>query len=503
VNKLIYFLFYIFLTGTCYSQGINNLWLLGYDNPTGPPWGLPYGGIDIDFMTGVPDISFESRNINFTSTNASICDTNGNLLFYSNGICVANAQHDTMQNGSGINPGWYVNNSGSFGSGIPQACLIIPYPDHDSLYYLFHSTIDTIIGQFAVAQKLYMSIINMNSDNGLGAVISKNNIIILDTLNHGKLTACKHANGRDWWIICHKAYSKIFYKSLVTPFGVYGPYTQQIGMFRQPDNGQACFSPDGTKYAYYSSDLGNQGAQLFDFNRCTGMFSHPYYLNIQDTSYLINGVAFSPNSNLLYASTPWRMYQFDCTAPDINASKYLVAEWDSFYSPPGYPFATTFYSSQLAPDGKIYTSSSNSSLFLHVINFPDSIGSACDMVQHGISLPTYNGFGVPNHPNYFLGKIPGSLCDTIIGVGIEENNSINFVLAPNPNDGYFAISYAPQKEPGAMEIYDLLGNLVLRDPITQWSQFKNVYVSHIPNGIYLCRISWEDRIANVKFVKGN
>jgi hypothetical protein len=503
VKKAICILFVIFLTSSCYSQGINNLWLLGYDNPSGPPWGSPYGGTVINFSSGTADTSSELRNINFSSSIANISDGNGILQFYTNGISIGNAQHDTMQNGSGINPGWYVNNNALFGSDIPQSCLIIPYPDNDSLYYLFHSTIDTLIGQYPVALRLYYSLINMNQNNGLGAVISKNNIIISDTLNPGKITACKHANGRDFWLICHKGFSKIFYKLLITPYGVYGPYTQQIGMFRQPDGGQVCFSPDGSRFAYYNSYEGDQGAQLFNFNRCTGMLSHPYYLSIQDSSYGSNGVAFSPNSELLYISALWKVYQFDCTAPDINATKYLVAEWDSFYSPPGFPFATTFNNAQLAPDGKIYISSSNSSLFLHVINQPNNLGVVCDMVQHGCQLPTYNGFGIPNHPNYFLGKIPGSPCDTITGVGIEENHTKGFNLSPNPNDGMFAVSYTPQIEAGAIEIYDLLGSLVLKDLIAQWSQFKNVDVSHIPNGIYLCRLSWGYKTASMKFIKGD
>jgi hypothetical protein len=40
----------------------------------------------------------------------------------------------------------------------------------------------------------------MTLDNGLGAVVSKNNILFSDSLTMN-LFACRHANGRDWWLM--------------------------------------------------------------------------------------------------------------------------------------------------------------------------------------------------------------------------------------------------------------------------------------------------------------
>ncbi|MCO6491920.1 MAG: hypothetical protein J5I98_26120, partial [Phaeodactylibacter sp.] len=73
-------------------------------------------------------------------TNASICDTAGNLLFYTNGIYVANALHQPMENGGGLNPGSHATQQGSGGRGyiLDQGALILPVPESDSLYYLLH-----------------------------------------------------------------------------------------------------------------------------------------------------------------------------------------------------------------------------------------------------------------------------------------------------------------------------------------------------------------------------
>ncbi|MBL0072858.1 MAG: hypothetical protein IPP34_14065 [Bacteroidetes bacterium] len=85
------------------------------------------------------------------------------------------------------------------------------------------------------------------------------------------------------------------------------------------------------------------------------------------------GVAFSPNSQFLFVSSTKYVYQFDVTATNIPSSQTTVAVWDGFYSP-NPPLATLFNILQLAPDGKIYIGTGNSTLHLHVINQPDSAG---------------------------------------------------------------------------------------------------------------------------------
>ena len=66
---------------------------------------------------------------------------------------------------------------------------------------------------------------------------------------------------------------------------------------------------------------------------------------------------------------------------------------------------------QLAPDGKIYSCATNGVNYLHVIHSPDE--ENCQYQQHGIKLPKYNGFSVPNFPHYRLGPLDGSSCDTL------------------------------------------------------------------------------------------
>ncbi|MBK8416498.1 MAG: hypothetical protein IPL22_19510 [Bacteroidetes bacterium] len=306
------------------------------------------------------------------------------------------------KNGSGLNPSSYTS---FYPDGLPppQMNIIIPDPGNSYLFYLFHCTVDDPPGNL-LTHSLYYSVIDMTANGGLGKVIIKNQALLNDTLNAGKLTTCKHANGRDWWIICHKAFTNAFKKFLITPYGITGPFTQNIGTIRAADAAQVQFSPDGMKFAYYGliEDL-----DIFSFNRCTGMLSNPESIIINDSATAV-GVAFSPNSQFLYVSSTNYVYQFDVTAANIMSTKTTVAVWDGFYSP-NPPFATKFDIAQLAPDGKIYIATGNSTLHLHVINQPDSAGLACDLVQHGVPLPAYNFNSLPNHPNYFLGALAKSM----------------------------------------------------------------------------------------------
>ncbi|MFZ1331166.1 MAG: hypothetical protein WAR83_03210, partial [Flavobacteriales bacterium] len=346
------------------AQGVNNYWLGGYSSWAGPP----NGGVDIKFQSGSREVSYEERLIDFRRSNTNISDASGAILLSTNACYVANATGDSLLNGSGLSPGFYTDlyPEGIF---LTQPVLLLQKPESTNIYFLLHGTIDD--GPNSNAEHLYLTTIDINSDGGLGEAITKNVSLIDEDLNVGKITAVRHANGRDWWVFCHKINTNIFYRLLVTPDGVSVDGTQAIGIVRPADVGQVCFSPDGTKFAYYWAvhDL-----EIFNFDRCTGLFSDPVFIPIEDMNGG-GGVAFSPNSRFLYVPSLNDFYQFDTDAADIPASMVHLGTWDGFYSP-FEPFATAFDIAQLAPDGKIYISTGNSTFHLHVIHDPDQPGLA-------------------------------------------------------------------------------------------------------------------------------
>jgi hypothetical protein len=70
---------------------------------------------------------------------------------------------------------------------------------------------------------------------------------------------------------------------------------------------------------------------------------------------------------------------------------------------------------------------------LGVVNNPDSTGSACDFQPFSFYLGGKRTYvGLPNNPNYSLGPLVDSFCDTVLVANelFEEDN--NSVLFPNP-----------------------------------------------------------------------
>ena len=479
------------------QQGINNNWLMGYSS-----WGgSPFGQTRMNFFNGAPTISYDSLEMDFNHTHANISDAIGNMMFYTNGYYLADATNDTMQNGSGLSPGAYAN-AFSDGFGIPQGALIIPKPNSSNLYYLFHNSADGYSQPIpnSISYNFYVTTIDMNVNGGLGTVLSKNVSLLTDSMNPGKIAATKHANGRDWWVMIHRVNTNKFYKFLVTPNVILGPYSQNIGAIRGDGAGQAWFSPDGKKYAYYYV---NDGLDIFDFDRCTATLSNAVHVNMPFENGYNVGMAISPGSNALYVSNTQHVYQFDLTAANIAASQLTVATYDSFVSVfPGFPngFATLFGLSALAPDGKIYITTGNSTIHMHTIDNPDVIGLGCNVNQHSVQLQSVYFNTLPNHPNYFLG------CDTtcttcLVGVPSLTPEGVMLRASPNPNNGNFTLQFNVQSTAGELEIYDVMGKMVMRNYVAPWSQYKRVDITQLKKGIYFCKLKWKHTEQSLKVIK--
>ncbi len=438
--------------------------------------------------------------MSFWDSNALISNPQSELLFYTNGAYIANVNNDTMMNGSGLNPSTYTYQNQD-GLSIPQADIIIPFPDDSIKYYLFHITIDSA---GYIPLYLYYSIVDMNLDGGLGGVVSKNNILAHQPLSFGGLTACKHANGRDWWLICHEyAYDyddDTYLKYLITPDGISGPYTQAIGKLRIRGVGQNVFSLNGNKFANYD---GEDDLDIMDFDRCSGIFSNCIHVAIDDTAFT-TGSAFSPNSKVLYLSSTNYIYQFDLTDADIPASKATVAVYDGFYS--HHPLLkTTFYLTQLMSDGKIYVVTGNGTDYLHVINNPDSIGLGCNVCQHCLHLPQDNHFTIPNYPNYFLGAdTTSSLCDTL-RLNFRDVDDIvkpEINLFPNPTTHILYATSNEKQKFRKVKVFNALG----QEQTVNYSFIKNnehleVNTSALLQGVYFLELFSEKEKIVRRFVK--
>lgn len=473
------------------SQGLSSTWLLGYQSKA-----------RMNFTNTSYSISPEVRKIPFYETQGNISNVNGTLLISSNGIFISDVTGDTMQNGAGINPGQFTSDFSNNGLPIPYGNIVLPMPGDSNKFVLIHQTGNYNAPSALSATEIYYSEIDMTLNSGYGSVTSKNNVIISGSFGWG-IAACKHANGRDWWIVALSDSAKIAFNFLLTPNFLQFISSQNLsipGFYGFV--GQPTFSPDGNKFAFASSNGNSLGfwtsrVQLFNFDRCSGNLVLDTLIDYSDGNVGI-GTAFSPNSKYLYFSTTEQIYQIDTDTSNIGATYQLVALNDTFQSAPPV-FYTNFYLMYLAANGKIYISSTSSVLHLHEMNYPDSAGVACDVQLHNI-YTTHFYIGVPNHPNYYLGALTGSPCDTL-GIGMSElEHDFKFSVSPNPATGDFRIMYLlPQHQSGKLEIYDVNGRRVYEMHLPPWSTMQYVSLpSHVASGIYHCVIGSGDMRVNKK-----
>ena len=506
ISRFLIILTLLFLVGSTniYSQGLNHSFLVGYTQ-----------GLDTNVISHRGQLEFDSNSVNvipknfkmpFRAAQANISDENGNLLMVTNGCWIADASGDTMQNGGGLNPGSFTTTwcDATTGQPTPNMGVFLPYPGDSTKYILFHQTGNDTLNY--MSSELYYSVIDMNLNGGLGAVTQKNVILIQDILNPG-LAACKHANGRDWWITILKVSTDTVYKILLTPQGISSITKQSLGF---PSHGyyggQTQFSPDGNKFAYYPAfgfgSVVHNEIRVSDFDRCTGMFNNSRRMVFID-SITGAGLSFSPNSQYLYYDTFKKIYQLNTDTINIGASLDTVASYDGYAYPYNF-MQTDFWDMYLAANGKIYITSGNGVIDLHCISAPDSEGIACNVLQHSLRLPCYSGRGNVYHPNYYLGPVLGSICDSLAHVGLQEHlqEVQNFNISPNPiHGGQLRITYLlPQNLSGIFEIYDLNGKLLYSLQLPPWSSLQYISLPFFDSGIYQCCIKSGFSIATKKLV---
>ena len=504
-KKVISLLLLFIASASLFGQGYNHNFLIGYDFAY-PPWGVnsDKGIIKIDTLNF--NVIGLSRKMKFQGAQANIANANGDILFYTNGCWIANAMEDTMPNGARIATD-VIDSIWCSTAGIQwvQSSLILPMPDDSNKYVLFHHGSSYVNPPNDLPLISYYSVIDMSLDNGLGDVIpgQKKITLIQDTLLPG-FAACRHANGKDWWVYILKGNSSMIYKVLLTNQGITNISTQNIGVLHITNEAQKCFSPNGKKFAYryHAGVMGNvvNEVRVFDFDRCTGNFSNPRVVS-WPSLYGGLGLAFSSNSKYLYTVSDFdTILQINTDTSNMQASMTVVAINDGYYSPPGQTlFQTGFWTMYLAANGKILISSGSGVVDLHYINYPDSGGLACDVHLHDLHMPCFTFRSNVNHPNYYLG------CDTtqtncpclITGVNNLSPPDFKFRVYPNPvtngvlNIGYLLPQSASGGKSGLFEMVDVTGKVVFKYTLPPWSNEQAFKLPDLANGVYNCVI-WSD-----------
>lgn len=465
------------------------IWMSGTDNSNSDfQW---YGGNKIDFATTPPTVTDIPFNLNMYATNTTMADSAGNLLFYTNGVQIRNALGNVMENGAGLNPSYFTELYGHAGLIIPQGVLALPYPGHPNQYMLIHEIPDYFdviptLPELALVFNLRYSLIDMNQNDGLGRVVAKNQVILADTLAYGGLTAVRHGNGRDWWIVLSEYGANCNYSMLLSPEGFSLPNRYCIGDSSNHVYNNTCvFSPDGSRFIRSEE----RSITLYDFDRCSGELSHPIHIPFEEYT---AGIAMSPNSHYLYVSSYMtKLYQLDLLSPDPASTRILVAEVNT-----EAPNDTTnsFALLQLAPDGKIYMCAYHSYAALAVIQQPNEGGVACNVQQQAVLLYNYNNVSVPNYPNYRLGALPPERCGEALGQAVVAAGSGGQALRvyPNPAHHTLHVQTPANFERGEISIYSPSGALLATYSLQGGS--NSIQLHSLSSGLYYYTISTKQQI---------
>lgn len=469
----------------------SNQWMLGWIGK-------------MDFNSGSSQYSLYSDTIFINASNAGICDTNGQILFWTNGGAIFQNNRDSMQNGSLFHfP--FSQSYAQIGMINLQGALALPLPGNANLYYCFYTSIDLISTAptlYQLMTSIFYSIVDMSANGGLGAVIS-NSQFLEDSVHWGNMTAVRHGNGRDWWLVSHEYNTSNLFTWLISPQGISQVSKIQAGIVPSYQRyGQMTFSSDGNYFAQTAAQsLPVVSLTVYEFDRCLGIFTQIKSDVSTDLNSLRAGCQFSQSGRFVYKSTYHNMYQYDMLAPNFAASKVLIGSYDGTYA----PFEADFNLMQRAADGKIYCHARNGNWTLHVINEPDSAGMASNFVQNGFwpaAGTSLNIVSLPNMPNYELGPLVGSPCDTLTDVTEINVTSTGINIYPNPTAGSLGIQL-PTNTTGKVrfELVDLLGRKVYLQDFINRSKMQTILLpTEITNGVYVCRWVTDGRVYSEKLI---
>jgi len=424
------------------------------------------------------------------TNNAQICNKEGQLTAFFNGAELWDRYGNKefikiFQDADSDVPGIYWFNRS----------IILPFPGKDSTYFLFTPNKHKYdpVYQVKTANSISGLIFREETNGRLKILEEIPDILTGNFTAFGTVSAVRHANGRDWWVVAPERLSSTLHSFLLTPQGISSIKEQDVGDTIIDLSYAPEFSPDGQWYTRthirsISMYQKVNTVQLIKFDRCSGLFEKPvqFDLEYEDTS-AVAQVIFEKNSRYFYIMNTLTVYQGDIYSEDIKGSLIRVARYHFNDSDPSKHLL--FGCSFLGPDDRIYIFDGRYQFETSVINNPSERGSACDFVYEGIKKPACTGMSLGNMPNFSLGPIDGSSCDTL---GLDnplstevfnQNRGYKIKIFPNPSKDilYGDVTLSDQKR--QVLIYSANGSLAYRG--TGGNLVEGIDISHLASGIYV------------------
>jgi len=423
-------------------------------------------------------------------TYTTLADEEGNLLAYSNGGGVWNANHELMFNADSlaINAGPIV-----YGSSLSTGLAFFPIDGKENTYgYLVHDgAVDTI----ALRVSLRFSVLDMELDGGLGGFVDslKSQVVRTNLTEH--LHVIRHANNKDWWLITktNDSDSLRLNVDLLSGFDVTSSRTYAFEENLLGSRGVMSSSKDGCLLGMVTAGASDTTSfiGLFRIDRETGLLT---YLDHAEPRQDLHATCFSPSGRYLYIISDWpfKIWQYDLISESLDA-------FEPVFEPSWGNKARSLFI-QRGDDDKLYFTMGRmpSALetlddYLGIIQYPDSPGVACHVIPDHLFLqenPVSPGF-LPVFPNYV--RNPG-VCEQGTTVSVSAPAAVETTGTVFKNT--IGTQFAVVQQEGLIRVFDFAGRQ--RAQLTPQNAVFDL--GHLPTGMYYAIQETEGKVRSQKLV---
>ena len=127
-----------------------------------------------------------------------------------------------------------------------------------------------------------------------------------------------------------------------------------------------------------------------------------------------------------------------------------------------------------------------------MIDYPDSLGAACNYRRQGFYLGGHFAAAyLPNMAYFGLGAVPGSICDSLyIGVNDLSENKNGITIFPNPSSGIFSLQL---KDATDKIISVHVENIYGKEILNTKNFYSVVDLGQEPAGIYFVKVKTQKK----------
>jgi len=325
------------------------------------------------------------------------------------------------------------------------------------------------------------------------SLISKGNTVLNELTLRADAAACRHANGRDWWLIKPGIYEDENYFGLLDPKGVNMEKQTYPGLQHRVQIGHTFtyFNQQGDKMLRFVSLNGE--LHVFDFDRCSGELSNLVVHDLSDslgrgTDW--NACNISPDGTKFYVrrspSKGGGTLQYDLETLEYT---YITRISTAPQLTPNYK--------HILLGNSLFTSTGKEYQTLCTIYKPNEPGLACNYVANTDTVINFPNFIAPScFANFRLGALKGSGCDTIVS-GMGEVKVGRVKVYPNPARDVLTVELE-QAANYQINIYNALGQRVYFARTAGKS--KIIDLSNLPlhSGLLLVEVMNEETRAVLK-----